>query len=107
MRGRPWTGCGLLKDLSEREIRRATDSADEAVLSEIALLILYRRKAFRDATGMNEEHYPHGDPKPHGHGPSTRHGPDPKKKKRTRRISRARSPLGLAAFETDVHADPP
>ena len=75
-------GIRMLKHLSEREIRRAADPADEAMLSEIALRVLYWRKAFREATGMNEEHYPHGDPRPHGHGPGKQHGPDSKKKKR-------------------------
>lgn len=73
-------GIRMLKELSEREIRRAAEWASESVLSEIALRILYQRKAFREATGMNEEHYPDGDPKPRGHGPARQHAPGPKKK---------------------------
>lgn len=72
-------GLRVLKDLSEREIRRAAEVADEAILSELALRVLYQRKAFREVTGMKEEHYPHGDPKPPGHGPGGHHGPGPKK----------------------------
>ena len=72
-------GIRMLKDLSEREIRRAAEAEDEAVLSEAALRLLYQRKAFREATGMNEEHYPHGDPKPPEGGPDGHHGPGPKK----------------------------
>ena len=74
-------GIRMLKELSEREIRRAAEGASEGVLSEIALRILYQRKAFRESTGTDEEHYPHGDPKPPGHGPVRRHSPGPKKKK--------------------------
>ena len=73
-------GVRMLKELSEREIRRAAEGASEGVLSEIALRVLYQRKAFRDATGMNEEHYPHGDPKSPGHGPARQHARGPKKK---------------------------
>ncbi|MHB8686089.1 MAG: helix-turn-helix domain-containing protein [Candidatus Dormibacteraceae bacterium] len=72
-------GLLVLKDLSEREIRRAAEVGDEAMLSEVALRVLYQRKAFREATGMKEEHYPHGDPKPPDHGPGRHHGPGPKK----------------------------
>jgi DNA-binding transcriptional MerR regulator len=75
-------GIRMLKDLSEREIRRGADVADEAMLSEIALRLLYQRKIFREVTGMNEEHYPDGDPKPPGHGPGRHHGPGPKEKKK-------------------------
>ena len=39
-------GLRMLKDLSEREIRRAAEVADPAMLSEIALRVLYRCKAF-------------------------------------------------------------
>jgi DNA-binding transcriptional MerR regulator len=72
-------GLLVLKDLSEREIRRAAEVADETMLSEVALRVLYQRKAFREATGMKEEHYPQGDPKPPDHGPGRQHGPGPKK----------------------------
>ena len=77
-------GIRMLKDLTEREIRKAAESADESVLSEVALRVLYQRKAFLEATGMKEEHYPHGDPKPSGHGPGRHQGPGPKKKKAPR-----------------------
>jgi DNA-binding transcriptional MerR regulator len=71
-------GLRMLKELSEREIRRAAAVVDGGLLSEIALRVLYQSKAFREATGMKEEHYPHGDPKPPDHGPG-RHGHGPKK----------------------------
>ncbi len=74
-------GIRMLKELSEREIRRAAEGASEGVLSEIALRVLYQRKAFRESTGMDEEHYPHGDPRPPGHGPVRGHAPGPKKEK--------------------------
>jgi len=70
----------MLKDLTEREIRKAAESADVSVLSEVALRVLYQRKAFLEATGMNEEHYPHGDPKPSGHGPGRHQGLRPEEK---------------------------
>ena len=79
-------GIRMLKDLTEREIRKVAESADESVLSEVALRVLYQRKAFLEATGMNEEHYPHGDPKPPGHGPGRHHGPGPRKKKAPRAV---------------------
>jgi DNA-binding transcriptional MerR regulator len=60
----------MLKRLAERDIRRAT--GDEATLAEEALRILYQRKAFREETGMDEEHYPQGGPPPPPHG-----GPPP------------------------------
>ncbi len=73
-------GLQMLKALSEREIRRAGVDADEVALTELALRILYERKAFREVTGMDDEHYPEGHPPPHdreGHGPG-KHGPGPK-----------------------------
>lgn len=63
-------GIRMLKRLAERDIRRAT--GDEAALAEEALRILYLRKAFREETGMDEEHYPQGGPPPPPHG-----GPPP------------------------------
>ena len=67
-------GLKMLKELSEREIRRAAGADDEAALIEVALRLLYQRKAFGEAAGMKEEHYPDGlplrpqerGPKPHG-----------------------------------------
>lgn len=72
-------GIRMLKDLSEREIRRAADAADDAVISELALRVLYQRKAFREVIGMKEEHYPQGDPRPPADGPNRHHGSGPKK----------------------------
>jgi DNA-binding transcriptional MerR regulator len=69
-------GVRVLKEISEREVRHAATAAHEAELLEVALRILYQRKAFREVTGMNEEHYPDGKappPPPHG-GPGH---PDP------------------------------
>jgi DNA-binding transcriptional MerR regulator len=75
-------GLQMLKDLSERELRRAGRDADELALSELALRILYQRKVFREVAGMDEEHYPegHAGPPPKGNeapGPA-KHGPGPK-----------------------------
>ncbi len=57
-------GIRMLKRLAERDIRRATATGEEAALAEEALRILYQRKAFREETGMDEEHYPEGRPPP-------------------------------------------
>src|SRR5437763_16686019 len=72
-------GLRMLKDLSERDIRRAAESGDETMLIELALRVLYQRKAFREETGMDEEHYPGGPPPlrcavlaPSGMGPAAR-----------------------------------
>ncbi|MGH3304990.1 MAG: hypothetical protein ACRDOK_25640, partial [Streptosporangiaceae bacterium] len=64
----------MLKRLGERDIRRAAAAGEEAALAEEALRILYQRKAFREETGMDEEHYPEGRPAPP---PPPRHGPPP------------------------------
>jgi DNA-binding transcriptional MerR regulator len=72
-------GIRVLKDLTEREVRRARDLADPTLLAEIALRLLYQRKAFREATGMNEEQYPEGDPRTPGPGPGEHHGPGRRK----------------------------
>jgi len=72
----------MLKELSEREVRRAGRDRDPRALAELALRILYQRKAFREVTGMDEEHFPEGHPPPPPHGPGGpapgRHGPGPK-----------------------------
>jgi len=72
-------GIRMLKRLAERDIRTAAGTGDDSALTEAALRILYQRKAFREETGMDEEHYPHGKPPhppaPHRHGP--RPGPKP------------------------------
>ena len=72
-------GIRMLKRLAERDIRRAAATGEEAALAEEALRILYQRKAFREETGTDEEHYPAGKPPPppppHGHGPKPRPRP--------------------------------
>src|SRR6266487_1604127 len=77
-------GIRMLKRLAERDIRHAAATGEEAALAEEALRILYQRKAFREETGMDEEHYPQGrppppPPPPHGppHGPQAGRGPRP------------------------------
>ena len=75
-------GIRMLKRLAERDVRRAAATGEEAALAEEALRILYQRKAFREETGTDEEHYPagmpsppsahpppHPPPPPHGHPP--------------------------------------
>jgi DNA-binding transcriptional MerR regulator len=60
-------GIRMLKRLAERDIRRSAALGDGNALVEEALRILYQRKAFREETGMDEEHYPEGKPpKPPG-----------------------------------------
>ncbi len=72
-------GIRMLKRMAERDIRRSSGAGDEPALIEEALRILYQRKAFREETGMDEEHYPQGHrpppPPPHGGGPPR--GPRP------------------------------
>jgi DNA-binding transcriptional MerR regulator len=72
-------GIRMLKRLAERDVRRAAATGEEAALAEEALRILYQRKAFREETGMDEEHYPHGKPPPPPppHGPKAGRGPRP------------------------------
>ncbi len=57
-------GIRMLKRLAERDIRNSSGEADVTALTEQALRILYQRKAFREETGMDEEHYPEGKPPP-------------------------------------------
>ena len=69
-------GIRVLKRLAEREVRQA--GADENVLAEVALRLLYARKAFREVAGVDEErlgapHPPKPPPRPHPKGP--KHGP--------------------------------
>ncbi|HEX6519824.1 MAG TPA: helix-turn-helix domain-containing protein [Streptosporangiaceae bacterium] len=66
-------GIRMLKRLAERDIRTAATTGDQTALAETALRILYQRKAFREETGTDEEHYPHGKPSP----PGPPHGPHP------------------------------
>jgi DNA-binding transcriptional MerR regulator len=75
-------GVRMLKRIAERDIRRSAGTGDETTLAEEALRILYQRKAFREETGMDEEHYPQGKPPPPPrppegprHGPKARGGP--------------------------------
>jgi len=77
-------GVRMLKRIAERDIRRSSAAEDDTALIEEALRILYQRKAFREETGMDEEHYPEGKPPPppppprHGgppHGPGAAGGP--------------------------------
>jgi DNA-binding transcriptional MerR regulator len=74
-------GVRMLKRLAERDIRSSSAAGDETALIEEALRILYQRKAFREETGMDEEHYPQGKPPPrHGgppRGPGAPGGPRP------------------------------
>ena len=78
----------MLKRIAERDIRRSAAAGDETTLAEEALRILYQRKAFREETGMDEEHYPEGrppsPPRPlegPRHGPKARGGPkDPRRR---------------------------
>jgi DNA-binding transcriptional MerR regulator len=67
-------GIRMLKRLAERDVRRAAATGEEAALAEEALRILYQRKAFREETGMDEEHYPERRPPPP---PPPPHGPPP------------------------------
>lgn len=71
-------GIRMLKRLAERDIRRSSGAGDETALMEEALRILYQRKAFREETGKDEEHYPEGHhpppPPPYGGPPR---GPRP------------------------------
>jgi DNA-binding transcriptional MerR regulator len=68
-------GVRMLKRLAERDIRLS--AGDEPALLEEALRILYRRKAFREQTGMDEEHYPDGQPPPPPPPPPPHRGPGP------------------------------
>src|SRR6266571_2360349 len=76
-------GIRMLKRLAERDVRRAAATGEEAALAEEALRILYQRKAFREETGMTEDHYPDGRPPPPPHGPHRPpHGPEARGKPR-------------------------
>src|SRR6266571_1691181 len=62
-------GVRMLRRIAERDIRHGAADGDQTALAEDALRILYQRKAFREETGMDEEHYPEGRPPPPPHGP--------------------------------------
>src|SRR5438552_748091 len=73
-------GIRMLRTLAERDLRRSADAGDQVALQQVALQVLYQRKAFREATGMGEEHYPDGPPPPpkpphRGHRPPGPGGP--------------------------------
>lgn len=75
-------GVRMLKRVAERDVRLGAASGGETAMVEEALRILYQRKAFREETGMDEEHYPEGRPPPPPpppggphHGPKAHHGP--------------------------------
>jgi DNA-binding transcriptional MerR regulator len=70
-------GIRMLKRMAERDIRGSSAAGDETALLEDALRILYQRKAFREETGMDEEHYPEGKPPPPAPPPPPRHGSPP------------------------------
>jgi DNA-binding transcriptional MerR regulator len=57
-------GIRMLKRMAERDIRHSAATGNDSALTEEALRILYQRKAFREETGMDEEHYPDGKPPP-------------------------------------------
>ena len=71
-------GIRLLKRLAEGDIRHSSGAGDVTALTEQALRILYQRKAFREETGMDEEHYPEGKPPPPHGGPPPGPGPRPR-----------------------------
>ncbi|MBO0833091.1 MAG: MerR family transcriptional regulator, partial [Actinobacteria bacterium] len=62
-------GIRMLKRLAERDVRHAATAGDDTALAEEALRILYQRKAFREETGTDEEHFPRTAPKPPPPGP--------------------------------------
>jgi DNA-binding transcriptional MerR regulator len=75
-------GIKMIKTESERDIVGAGAATDEPRLTEIALRILYARKAFGESTDLEEEHYPEGRPPPppppdHRPGPSGPREPGP------------------------------
>jgi DNA-binding transcriptional MerR regulator len=97
----------MLKELSEREIRRAGEAAVEPLLSELALRLLYQRKAFREVAGMGEEHYPVGDPKSRGDGPDPPPRPGPrgdKKHKKRKKDKKGPRPPGPQGREIEIEA---
>lgn len=76
--GRSVDELRMLKEISQREVRLAGPGQSEELLAELALRILYQRKAFEEEAGMREEHYPDGKPShPNHKGPKPGHGPGP------------------------------
>jgi DNA-binding transcriptional MerR regulator len=58
-------GIRAIRAIAERDARAAHGEA--AVLEEIALRLLYARKAFREVTSTDEEHFPEPMPGPPPH----------------------------------------
>ena len=58
----------MLRRIAGRGIHRSASAGDDTALAEETLRILYQRKAFREETGRDEEHYLEGTPPSrHGH----------------------------------------
>jgi DNA-binding transcriptional MerR regulator len=55
-------GIRAIRALAEREVRGAV--GDDETLEEVALRLLYARKAFREVTETDEDHFPHPKPEP-------------------------------------------
>jgi DNA-binding transcriptional MerR regulator len=91
-------GVRMLKRMAERDIRRSSAAGDQAALAEEALRILYERKAFREETGMDEEHYPAAKPPP----PPP---PPPRGRRTTGPRTTPAAPAGPAASRTDLAAE--
>ena len=72
----------MLKQLAEREIRSA--AGDEILMTELALRLLYARKAFREVAGVDEERLWAPPPPPDGPHPHPRPpgGPHPRPRHR-------------------------
>lgn len=62
-------GIKMLKTESQRDVTDGAAANDQTRLTEVALRFLYARKAFRESTDMEEEHYPEGRPPPPLHPP--------------------------------------
>ncbi len=73
-------GVRAIRAIAERQVRGASE--DDRVLEEVALQLLYARKAFREITETDEDHFPHPMPAPpherdrgRGPKPKPKHGP--------------------------------
>jgi DNA-binding transcriptional MerR regulator len=55
-------GIRAIRAIAEREARAV--EGNETILEEIALRLLYSRKAFREVTGTDEDHFPDAMPPP-------------------------------------------
>jgi DNA-binding transcriptional MerR regulator len=84
-------GIRALRAIAEREVRGA--EGDERTLEEVALRLLYARKAFREVTETDEDHFPEPMPgPPHEHDPG-RPKPKPKPKPPHERHGRRSQPV--------------